>query len=105
MKTKILCYKKRGIVPRQIRKTTKHHPLEVAKNLWKRVSHLIQLIHEPVERVHLHKPRLLDIRQYTNPKEKNERIFTPLKRQKLHFPGKEQRITHSVRGVKCKIGI
>ena len=29
-------------VLRQVRKTTKNHPLEVAKNVWKRIPHLMQ---------------------------------------------------------------
>ena len=29
-------------MPCQIRKTTKSHPLEGAKNMWKRIPHLIQ---------------------------------------------------------------
>ena len=52
-----LCYKKTENVLRQIRKTTKNHPLEGAKRFVETYSSSDAAAHDPEERVRLHKPR------------------------------------------------
>ena len=53
----VLCYKKTENVLRQIRKTTKNHPLEGAKKFVETYSSSNAAAHDPEERVQLHKPR------------------------------------------------
>ena len=63
----VLCYKKTEKVLRQIRKTTKNHPLERTRKLVETYFSSKAAAHDPEERVQLHKPR-----HYTNVKEKEK---------------------------------
>ena len=65
----VLCYKKTENVLREIRKTTKNHPLEGAKKLVETYSSSNAAAHDPEERVQLHKPS----RHYTFYKCKRKR--------------------------------